>query len=714
MPPPSSQNASENDVTSSPDASSRGFVAVNNASSNGPSSTPPSMHVPIDHAPESGASSRHSSPLDHAPRESEMAAQAQGGTYSLPQGQERAGHKRKRSGLEEDEHYSDRHSYEYSPRGGPEPQHMANRALSVLGSADHNATTAYYQNGASQNGHTWHTEKPVQPASSLNGLQPSCSETQHGEILQQEANTSEPPPQPPWGPDYQPRLNGQLIHDQYGHPESATGAPTVAPKRKRNFSNRTKTGCMTCRQRKKKCDEAQPWCNNCVRGGFNCKGYSVNRRAAPTKPTPIRGPVPLQSRDRPGDVSESSTYQGPRMETTIKRQDSVQPRPIPVGSSEGQHPPPYELSPQRNEPQTRPLRPNQHPAWQPPQNNGSYTSEHLPPLSDLNRSEPHPSTNSQNMSRSPAQGQAYPPPPPPPPPPQPPNQAPLPHPQHHFAPQHAAGPNVAHQPPAVPPPQQLQWHQPQQPQQQPYGHAYGPPPPGHPPGPTPNPAPPTHGRNTSSSSNFMVADNKDINKSRMLRRGLYIHTDPTLIYDRQRCARALARYQAARQLDSGLGEEEIRKLLMKVLDPLQDTTGNSSSQAVSQAHLGIGVMVEVPFTCTYGYNLQIFDDVYVDRGCTFDDAAKIEIGPRSIIGAGVTILTSDQNKDLVNRKGTRAEWIAKEVIIAAGVIIGANAIIYPGVRIGENATVEPGVLVRESLKANQILRAAPALLIDPH
>ena len=34
-------------------------------------------------------------------------------------------------------------------------------------------------------------------------------------------------------------------------------------KRKRVFSNRTKTGCMTCRKRKKKCDEAHPECKLC-------------------------------------------------------------------------------------------------------------------------------------------------------------------------------------------------------------------------------------------------------------------------------------------------------------------------------------------------------------------------------------------------------------------------------------------------------------------
>ena len=33
-----------------------------------------------------------------------------------------------------------------------------------------------------------------------------------------------------------------------------------SPKRKRVFSNRTKTGCLTCRRRKKKCDEQHPVC----------------------------------------------------------------------------------------------------------------------------------------------------------------------------------------------------------------------------------------------------------------------------------------------------------------------------------------------------------------------------------------------------------------------------------------------------------------------
>lgn len=40
-----------------------------------------------------------------------------------------------------------------------------------------------------------------------------------------------------------------------------SGMQTMDPKkRKRQFANRTKTGCGTCRRRKKKCDEAKPEC----------------------------------------------------------------------------------------------------------------------------------------------------------------------------------------------------------------------------------------------------------------------------------------------------------------------------------------------------------------------------------------------------------------------------------------------------------------------
>lgn len=50
----------------------------------------------------------------------------------------------------------------------------------------------------------------------------------------------------------------------YDHPHASTSRNGVVQldnkKRKRQFANRTKTGCGTCRRRKKKCDEAKPEC----------------------------------------------------------------------------------------------------------------------------------------------------------------------------------------------------------------------------------------------------------------------------------------------------------------------------------------------------------------------------------------------------------------------------------------------------------------------
>ncbi|KAM0182216.1 hypothetical protein ACHAPF_001103 [Botrytis cinerea] len=77
-----------------------------------------------------------------------------------------------------------------------------------------------------------------------------------------------------------------LQHDWNGFEEkeeqnkSAGGPSRAAPKEMPHgwsFSKvekgRSKTGCVTCRKRKKKCDEAKPRCMNCERNAVVCEGY---------------------------------------------------------------------------------------------------------------------------------------------------------------------------------------------------------------------------------------------------------------------------------------------------------------------------------------------------------------------------------------------------------------------------------------------------------
>jgi hypothetical protein len=38
---------------------------------------------------------------------------------------------------------------------------------------------------------------------------------------------------------------------------------------------RRRTGCLTCRRRRIKCDEKKPICNRCQRANFECEGYEI-------------------------------------------------------------------------------------------------------------------------------------------------------------------------------------------------------------------------------------------------------------------------------------------------------------------------------------------------------------------------------------------------------------------------------------------------------
>ncbi|CAZ84090.1 unnamed protein product [Tuber melanosporum] len=98
-------------------------------------------------------------------------------------------------------------------------------------------------------------------------------------------------------------------------------------KRKRVFSNRTKTGCITCRRRKKKCDEGKPECFNCKRGGFVCEGYSgkINWQKPPGRSANAAGaPVSIQSKtEQTGSASASPSPAVVQKQSQTHRLDEV-------------------------------------------------------------------------------------------------------------------------------------------------------------------------------------------------------------------------------------------------------------------------------------------------------------------------------------------------------------------------------------------------------
>ncbi|KAH6635723.1 hypothetical protein B0J18DRAFT_343970, partial [Chaetomium sp. MPI-SDFR-AT-0129] len=94
------------------------------------------------------------------------------------------------------------------------------------------------------------------------------------------------PTMPPPTPAHHMGYYGIHAPHMYGLPDPNAMRFALAPgmahdprislsggRHKKEIKRRTKTGCLTCRKRRIKCDEAHPTCNNCKKSKRECLGY---------------------------------------------------------------------------------------------------------------------------------------------------------------------------------------------------------------------------------------------------------------------------------------------------------------------------------------------------------------------------------------------------------------------------------------------------------
>jgi acetyltransferase-like isoleucine patch superfamily enzyme len=192
-------------------------------------------------------------------------------------------------------------------------------------------------------------------------------------------------------------------------------------------------------------------------------------------------------------------------------------------------------------------------------------------------------------------------------------------------------------------------------------------------------------------------------KTNMLCGKPFNRIDPTLVADRLSCQGALSRFNNAGMANDP-AELVSWEMLRQVVQP--GSSHNSLHTDKPVGSLGSGVIVETPFQCEYGYNINIGDDVHIGRGCTIIDACTVIIGQKTTIGPKVTIIAGAP----VDRKGVNSKWKGQPVIIEANVIIDAGACIYPGVRLGTNCTIEPGSVVKHDVLPGQRVGPQAAIL----
>lgn len=99
-------------------------------------------------------------------------------------------------------------------------------------------------------------------------------------------------------------------------------------------------------------------------------------------------------------------------------------------------------------------------------------------------------------------------------------------------------------------------------------------------------------------------------------------------------------------------------------------------------------------------------DAMVNRGCTFDNSARVTLGARVRVGPEVMFCTSTHAlAGADQRAGARVD---RPIVVGDGCWIGTRAVLLPGVVVGEGCVVAAGAVVTDDCAANGLYAGVPA------
>lgn len=144
-------------------------------------------------------------------------------------------------------------------------------------------------------------------------------------------------------------------------------------------------------------------------------------------------------------------------------------------------------------------------------------------------------------------------------------------------------------------------------------------------------------------------------------------------------------------MDSDLINRRVwAKNIFKRFNQTTDEQVEERKQLLTQlfGRIGKNVFVEPNFTCEFGKNIYIGNNVYINFGAVFLDCSRITIGNDVLIGPNVGMYSANHSLDpeerasgaLIGGRITIEDkaWIAGDVKIMAGVTIGEGAVIGCG------------------------------------
>jgi len=178
-------------------------------------------------------------------------------------------------------------------------------------------------------------------------------------------------------------------------------------------------------------------------------------------------------------------------------------------------------------------------------------------------------------------------------------------------------------------------------------------------------------------------------KEKMLSGGLYdANYDPDLIAERRNCKVVLHEINALSPISDEKRYELFRKILGKVKGRF---------------------IIESPFHCDYGYNIELGENFYMNVNCVILDEAKVTFGDNVFIAPNCAFYTAGHPFDVEQRN--RGLEYAKPIIVGNNVWIGGNVVVVPGVTIGDNSVIGAGSVVTTDIPANSLAVGNPCKVI---
>jgi maltose O-acetyltransferase len=123
---------------------------------------------------------------------------------------------------------------------------------------------------------------------------------------------------------------------------------------------------------------------------------------------------------------------------------------------------------------------------------------------------------------------------------------------------------------------------------------------------------------------------------------------------------------------------------------------------------GDSVVLEPPFFCDYGFNIELGERVFFNFNCVILDVCPVRIGSHTLFGPAVQILTPMHPLDAELRRGRE---FGKPVEIGSDVWVGGGAIILPGVVIGSRTVIGAGSVVTRDVPEGVLAAGNPCRVL---